>query len=357
MSEEDEERPFRSEHACRLRDPGEFDRLRRQKNAGRVGGKRIDHIIGFRDDGGSERQAIRYPLKNGWDGATDEAREHCRERGGTFEAARQNSAADAEMLLRSAPHDTRGREIRRVTQAPTLNRQDDGEAPVLTGHAAVFDREVNILNIFREEIAPGAFKRTLSDGADVRHLFNHDVNRVLARTKSGTLDLAEDSEGLAFDARLNADDPEAMSVAAKVERGDVDQSSFAFKVVRDEWDMEPDDGGIPKRRVLEVKLFDTSTVTFPAYEDAETVLKSTALDELTRVLGLTGEQRDQLIDSLSSGQLGPDDAAVLRTAEEALAALRQRTGEEPPAPTSNGNERSRYHDRTAEFLTRLKELY
>lgn len=355
MSDDDEERPFRSEHACRLRDPGEFERLRRQKSVGRVGGKRVDHIIGFRSDGGSERQAIRYPLANGWDEATDEAREHCRERGGSFEAARQSSAADSEALLRSAPHDPQGREIRRGPGPPAVTRQDD-DVPVLAGHAAVFNRQVNILNIFREEIAPGAFKQTLADGADVRHLFNHDVNHVLARTKSGTLDLAEDSEGLAFEARLNTDDPEAMSVAAKVERGDVDQSSFAFKPVKDEWDMEPDDGGIPKRRILEVKLFDTSTVTFPAYEDAESFLKSTALDELTRALGLTGEQRDQLIDSLTSGRLGPDDAAVLRAAEEALAELRSRAGEEPPAPPSTHARLAAFHDDRAEFLNRLKEM-
>lgn len=265
-------------------------------------------------------------------------------------------SAMRDTLLRSSPRDALGREIRRVHQPPIVVRQSEDDAPVLAGHAAVFNREVNIAGVFREEIAPGAFKKTLADGADVRHLFNHNVDRVLARTKNNTLDLSEDKEGLAFEARLNTDDPEAMSVAAKVERGDVDQSSFAFKPIRDEWDEEPDDGGIPKRRILEVKLFDTSTVTFPAYEDAETFLKSTALDELTRALGLSVEQRDQLIDSLTSGSLGPDDAAVVRAAEEALATLRQRAGEEPPAQPST-HERFAAHERQAKFLTNLKEAY
>jgi len=89
--------PYANEHACRLADPAKYDKMRRQNNAGKVKGRRVDHIIGIRD-GKSERQAIRYPLSAGWNGkdATRQARDHCNNRGGSFEQARnqENTVAD-----------------------------------------------------------------------------------------------------------------------------------------------------------------------------------------------------------------------------------------------------------------------
>ena len=49
----------------------------------------------------------------------------------------------------------------------------------------------------REVIAPGAFRRTLSDpNAEVLAFWNHDSSMVLGRRSAGTLDLDEDPEGL-----------------------------------------------------------------------------------------------------------------------------------------------------------------
>lgn len=42
---------------------------------------------------------------------------------------------------------------------------------------------------YREMIAPGAFKRSLAAGDDVKALFNHDKNIILGRRASGTLDV------------------------------------------------------------------------------------------------------------------------------------------------------------------------
>lgn len=78
--------PYPNEHACRLEDPQQFDRIRRATGAGTVEGKRIDHVIGIKDGKGTI-QAVRYPLANGWEGQTDAARRHCDRRGGSFEAA------------------------------------------------------------------------------------------------------------------------------------------------------------------------------------------------------------------------------------------------------------------------------
>ena len=79
-----------------------------------------------------------------------------------------------------------------------VSRATDDSAPMLAGHAAVFNTLSEDLGGFREIIAPGAFTKTLKD-ADVRALFNHDRNIVLGRNIAGTLRLAEDKNGLAIE--------------------------------------------------------------------------------------------------------------------------------------------------------------
>ena len=59
----------------------------------------------------------------------------------------------------------------------------------LEGYAAIFGTEARVSD-FREVIRPGAFKASLA--GDVLALADHDPAKVLARTRSGTLRLAED---------------------------------------------------------------------------------------------------------------------------------------------------------------------
>ena len=127
----------------------------------------------------------------------------------------------------------------------------------LEGYAATFGAEARIAD-FTETIAAGAFAASLAERADILALVDHDPGRVLARTKSGTLRLAEDSRGLAFDLDLPATSA-GNDVLALAERGDLGGASFAFTVRRDRWDGE--------RRTLEsVDLHEVSIVqSWPAY--------------------------------------------------------------------------------------------
>jgi len=112
----------------------------------------------------------------------------------------------------------------------------------------------------RKKIAPGAFRKTLTETPDVRLLVNHE-GLPLARTKNGTLRLYEDEVGLRFEADL-PDTQQAKDLYALIERGDVDQMSFAFRVIRQKWN--PDR---TERTLTEVSLADgdVSVVTYPAY--------------------------------------------------------------------------------------------
>lgn len=77
--------PYPSEHACRLESPEKFERFARMKRNHK--GKMYSVIIGFLKGGGSKDQAFRYP-KSSW--SASEARAHCRDHNGSFEAATQS---------------------------------------------------------------------------------------------------------------------------------------------------------------------------------------------------------------------------------------------------------------------------
>ncbi len=150
--------------------------------------------------------------------------------------------------------------------AATELRARTGANPGLTGHAAVFNQLSEDLGGYREKIQSGAFADTIKSG-DVRALWNHDPNFILARTKSGTLKLAEDNTGLKIDADL-PDTTFARDLLKSIERGDVDQMSFGFMVLPEgsSWRMEE---GTLVRTLLKVELFDVSPVTFPAYPQTD----------------------------------------------------------------------------------------
>jgi HK97 family phage prohead protease len=137
-------------------------------------------------------------------------------------------------------------------------------AATLAGYAAVFGEWSEDLGGFRERIAPGAFQAALT--GDVRALWNHDPAFVLGRTTNGTLRLAEDERGL----RVEIDPPEGPLYAGfleNVRRGDVSQMSFGFSVIEDE--KSYGEKGERLRLLKEVRLYEVSPVTFPAYPQTE----------------------------------------------------------------------------------------
>ncbi len=139
----------------------------------------------------------------------------------------------------------------------------------IKGYGAVFGKRSEDLGGFQETIAKGAFDGRLDD--DVRGLFNHDANIVLGRTKSGTLKLSIDENGLGYE--IDCPDTQvARDLKTSIQRGDVDQSSFAFTVDDDEF-TEVD--GVIIRTITKVKrLYDVSPVTYPAYPDASAGVRS-----------------------------------------------------------------------------------
>lgn len=148
-----------------------------------------------------------------------------------------------------------------------------GEGRTIEGYAALFNQETD-LGYFREVILPGAFDS--ADMADVRALFNHDPNQILARTASGTMTLEVDERGLKY--RFEAPNTTlGNDLMEMIRRGDISQSSFAFTVDKVQWEEER---GKPDLRKIErlKTLFDVSPVTYPAY--ATTTVSARSLEEV-----------------------------------------------------------------------------
>lgn len=140
----------------------------------------------------------------------------------------------------------------------------------LEGYAATFGTEARISD-FTEIILPGAFRGALAPSRDVLALVDHDPAKVLARTRSGSLRLAEDPRGLSFS--LDVPDTQAgRDVLALAERGDLGGMSFGFTVAKDgeRWQGR-------RRELRAVVLHEISVVSaWPAYDGTSVQARAAA---------------------------------------------------------------------------------
>lgn len=136
----------------------------------------------------------------------------------------------------------------------------------LEGYAATFNTEARI-GSFTEVIRPGAFASSLKSGGDILALVDHDPGRVLARTRSGSLRLSEDTRGLAFDLDL-PDTTAGRDVLALAERGDVGGMSFGFTATEEGWSGD-------RRELRGLTLHEISVVlSWPAYDGTQIAARS-----------------------------------------------------------------------------------
>jgi HK97 family phage prohead protease len=138
-----------------------------------------------------------------------------------------------------------------------------GDTLTFTGYACVTEQGYEMedwLGPYTEVVRSGAFKKTLNEAADVPFLVNHG-GLTLARTKSGTMRLAEDGTGLHTEADLDPANPDVLALRSAMDRGDVDEMSFGFWVTRQQWSPDYD-----QRDILEVNLNkgDVSVVNYGA---------------------------------------------------------------------------------------------
>ncbi|MFE9363688.1 HK97 family phage prohead protease [Streptomyces sp. NPDC006978] len=180
-----------------------------------------------------------------------------------------------------------GVETRRLSlaDAGVQVRADEDATARFTGYAAKFNSRTAIGNPLRwgfyEEIADGAYTKTLTEG-DARFLVDHDSYYVVSRVSAGSLLLAEDASGLAVDSALDTELSYVRDLKANVRNKNITGMSFGFYVIKDEWNTEEveiegaDPVQVDVRVIREVRLIEVSAVTFPAYPDTEAEVKAVA---------------------------------------------------------------------------------
>jgi HK97 family phage prohead protease len=198
-----------------------------------------------------------------------------------------------------------------------------GDSLTFGGYACVTEVGYEMqdwLGPYTEVVRAGSFAKTLSENADVPFLVNHG-GLTLARTKSGTMQLAEDDTGLHVEAKLDPASPHVAALRSAMDRGDVDEMSFAFWVTRQQWSPDYD-----QRDILEVNLNkgDVSVVNYGA--NPSTAGAQLNARELTGYLERLGEdERRSVFERLAAQFETP--TVVLATRAQQIAWAQTRAAE------------------------------
>lgn len=266
--------PFENEHACRVNDPDKYTRFRRQNGIGKVDGKRLDAIIGFKDGGGSEIQSFRYPLSEHW--TATQARSHCREHNGNFEAAKEEESMDIDTATVE-----RGLYIAQLEQqlleAETLELRNCKAglcpAPIVFKQVASRAREEDGHMVF---VASEESEDRLGDVVDVHgwdmvnfkknpvFLFMHDQSHPPLGTVT---DLWVEGKQLMAKVKWDDADPFAQQIKGKYERGIMRAVSVGFRPIEFE-EREGKRGFLRGLHFKKQELLELSAVSVPAHPAA-----------------------------------------------------------------------------------------
>lgn len=183
-----------------------------------------------------------------------------------------------------------------------------------SGYAAVFNSPSEPLP-FTEQIAPGAFRKSLRARNDIKFLWNHDTGEILGSTRAGTMTLTEDAYGLKVDGLL-PNTSRGRDVAELLRRGDIDSMSFGFSVPAggDDWSA---DGS--QRTLNSVRLHEVSLVAFPAYSATAGTTSVRGFDKVAKRASVDADQLADAMIKLEQGEdLTPDEGRLITAAVESL---------------------------------------
>lgn len=167
---------------------------------------------------------------------------------------------------------------RTITHETNFVTREENDKKYIEGYFAVFGAKYWLWEDAYETIDFGAFN--LARDTDIRALVNHDTTLVLGRTTAGTLTLRTDERGLFGSIELNEKDQDAVNLYERVKRGDVSQCSFGFEILSQE--TERTAGQPTVFRLQDVKLYEVSACTFPAYEETAIAARKKEVEEIDR---------------------------------------------------------------------------
>lgn len=249
-----------------------------------------------------------------------------------------------------------------------LRDAGDGSPVVMHGYFSVFNQWTEIRSAaeghFLERIAPGAFSKTIAERGDqVRVLFQHGKDPMVGQKPLGKLVVLEERDAGAY-YEVELFDTEYVRELLPALRAGQLGASFQFRTVREDVDTRPqrsseNPSGLTEVTIREAKLFELGPVTFGAYPNATSGVRSLTDEYIVDSLGGLEAAREIVarVDSAmtpgdgdgSNGgaDLGePSDDALLAAVDavfvtaEALRALvvadrADGAAEEPVAPRSD----------------------
>lgn len=179
------------------------------------------------------------------------------------------------MILKNKKHD-----VRTYGEVAEVRTLESGGTNIVSGYALKFDTLSHDFGYGDDHVYETLDKRCL-DEADMSNtvaLINHDANLLLGRT-GFNLELRVDNIGLYFEVSPT-DTSYAKDLIANMRSGIIAKCSFAF--VPDpksiEWTKRED--GSYLRTIKKIKqLYDVSVVTYPAYEDTESVVSQRSFED------------------------------------------------------------------------------
>ena len=191
-----------------------------------------------------------------------------------------------------------------------IRADSEGDGLTFEGYAAVFDTPTRIDSWegeFDEQIARGAFKRTLRERTPVL-MFEHGQHPLIGSMPLGTIrEAKEDEKGLFIRARLS-DNWLIEPVRDAVRDGAVDGMSFRFnRPGKGEERWQQRDGDVDLRTLLRLSVPELGPVVFPAYEPTTASVRSLA-EQLPQ--DLTGRSDARSTDGGDSGAESGDDAST-----------------------------------------------
>lgn len=298
--------PYPNEHACRLEDPGKFDKFRRQKCGQKHDDKCIDVIFGIKANK-SKIQSLRYLIDIWTEGA---ARSHCKEREGSFEAAKKEATMDIEH--------------KRVK----LELKEDEDAKVGSFIARI--ATLNVVDKGGDITLPGAFP----DGAEVL-VSAYQHHSWMGALPVGKAVIKEQGDEVIAEGEFNLNTETGREHYESIKfSGGLQEWSYGFRVIEFE---ETEEDGQHIRQLKEIEPYEISPVLLGEGIDTVTLAikagQSTYVDQANAVLAAVEE-------------------FVNRT--ESLADLRRKEGR--VLSTANRERMKKLYASLTEVAQNLKEL-
>jgi HK97 family phage prohead protease len=186
-----------------------------------------------------------------------------------------------------------------IQSGAKLSLRENSEGKLIaSGYAATYNTRSKLIlednKRFYEEILPGAFETGLANSVNVIANIDHKRELMVAKRKSGTLNIEADDIGLRFEVEL-PDTQRGRDLAVQKERGDVSELSFAFLLRNKDFKWSRTEKGELLRKISD--FYKITDIAFlqgePAYPNTYMELATREYDEANASLLMEEQAREK----------------------------------------------------------------